>query len=290
MGRRLVRALVAAGLVGGAGCAQLIGAGFDDARLGTGDDDAATGAPDVNPPDAVDAYIAPPPVDAGFDQLALGVDAPPPLDGAPLIDAASCDATVGSLTCASFAGVWETQDPKCKGGGTTSTCRHADPFTNDCTCPASSTGSGALNVLLDCSDGVFRAGVIQFCDVTGSVPSDWAGAYQVACTDSTCSVTTCQVPNPYSNSCTCPAGTSALTFDQVSAQQTTTQMVLCYTPGAPAITFAGAYQTNGNNCVVANPVTSACTCPPDAGIFGVRDLSNANNPTATPVWTCVPGH
>ncbi len=292
MGRRLLAVSVAALFAGAAGCAEIIGAGFDDAHLGAGDDAAATSAEDVTSPDVVaaDRYVSPPPADAGLDQGAVGVDAPQ-TDGAGLLDAAPpCDATVGSLTCASFAGVWETQNPACQGGGSNSACRHADPFTNDCTCPAGSTGSGALNVLLDCSDGVHRAGVIQFCDVTGSAPGDWAGAYQVACTDSTCGVTTCQVPNPYTNGCTCPAGTSALTFNQVSAQDTPNQMTLCYTPGAPAITFAGAYQTNGNNCVVANPVTSACTCPPDAGIFGVRDLSNANNPTPTPVWTCVPGH
>jgi hypothetical protein len=288
MGRRLALGLTAAVFAGAAGCAEIIGAGFDDARLAGDDDAGGSGGADVVAPDGADAYVAPS-VDAGVDQ-SLSDTAPGPETGPP--DAgSSCDASVGNLLCAAFAGNWETQDPACHGGSTTSTCRHPDPFTNACTCPAGSTSSGSMLLLLDCSDGVFRRGEVDFCDVTGSQPTgDWAGAYQVQCTDSTCNATTCQVNNPFTNGCTCPGSSSALTFDEVYDNGITGQMTLCYNPGAPAITFAGAYQTKGNGCLVPNPETSACSCPGDAGIYGVRVLTDVASPTPSPVWACVPGH
>jgi len=103
-----------------------------------------------------------------------------------------------------------------------------------------------------------------------STDADFGGAHQIDDFDGWCGATAqCRVGNPMNdNACGCPAG-----FDEMislrsirlpcDSTEAGTNLVLCGNKDVPIAAFGGAYQLDDFEplCRVANPWTTACSCP-----------------------------
>lgn len=167
--------------------------------------------------------------------------------------------------CKNFFGAHESYPAECSG------CATANLATGDCSC-ASPSSELVLAVQSDCPGVPMRfATKLRLCTTSSvSMTSDFGGAYQVDDIAGLCNATAqCRVGNPMAGgACACPAG-----FDPIATRsiirlpcdgtETGTQIMFCANKNAPLQTFGGVFQVDdvAPNCRVANPWTSACSCP-----------------------------
>jgi len=206
----------------------------------------------------------------------------------------------GDGVCSNFGGAFEISDPGC------AACNNVNAFIGaaSCGCPSGflvspSNGSSA-RVINDCnSTGGQHGGYIKFCEGSGfTQKNDWAGAYEKD-DDNVPGSLGCRRKNTYTQDCTCPAGTEAMTFrvmvDSPKGGLSGSNLTMCLNRAAPTNTFGGAYQLDddvpgGSGCRVKNVATQACSCPTGTRPTSYRVEVESKNGgfTGSKVFVCIP--
>jgi hypothetical protein len=162
--------------------------------------------------------------------------------------------------CATYGGAYVANtSPPCGNA-----CQNTNPFAaSTCGCPGSFPLGSTIGSYNDCAGPAQAASTIAICQrAMRTTKSDWGGAFATYAVG--CGVNT---TNPYTAAATCPADTVASVFSHwQSPCNKTSTITFCTSTTAPTTTYGGAYQEDddvggGAFCRVANPKTSACTCP-----------------------------
>ncbi len=194
--------------------------------------------------------------------------------------AGSCDFScsagfvrIGSA-CATFGGAFATNGASCP----VASCRTANPFTGDCSCPAGFAPSGPMEMLDDracpSNNPPFGWQSVFFCQSGAPAATpDFGGSYHRE-------GAACRVGNPLAaGACACPGGTTSIEMPVDHACWNDTHIGLCWGAAAPLATFGGAYEladvTYG--CVAPNPATGACSCPAGTAPIVIRSIYGPGN-------------
>jgi hypothetical protein len=191
--------------------------------------------------------------------------------------------------CASFGGAYAVSDPGCP------SCATPDAIGGTCGCPAGFAVSVTARLINDCSS--LHGAQLAFCTAPGTAGSgDWAGAYELD--DAVACSLGCRAPNPNTGACSCPAGATPIALrtlvDGTCGDLHGATLTLCLNQAAPTTTFGGAYQkddavSGGSGCRVANPKTSACSCPAGTTARDYRTVADSATGTlGTLLSICIP--
>jgi hypothetical protein len=98
----------------------------------------------------------------------------------------------------------------------------------------------------------------------------------------------CNTPNVYTGGCSCPAGTSEIRTHirrNISMCSSTIEadLVFCAGPMRAGEYFQGVYQYFSDSmvtsqCIVPNPYTSSCACPPGSRQLDIRVKASSSAP------------
>lgn len=159
--------------------------------------------------------------------------------------------------CVNFGGVVATADH-----GLCTAYGVVNPYTGNFGC-TSGTSPTLYRRIIDCPVGSLTGASLYLCSASGA-SGTYAGAYELVNCPGRGNIC---IPNPYTNGCSCPAGSSPMSPMVIHSDAPgcgglhTGQLVFCYRPMLTA-GFGGAWQLrDGNVCFVTNPFTGGCTCP-----------------------------
>jgi hypothetical protein len=225
---------------------------------------------------------------------ACACDAPTTDCGGTCVDLASSSANCGtcghactlscmSSACQSWLGMFELGcDPAACAA---LSCTYVNDRTGACTCPTGAAGWGSDLLYTE-----LAYTVIGVCYPPTLAPNaDFGGVYILKDVVAGCMAPNpaggvmplpasgCDVVNPYTGGCSCPAGhVAASTRLEVYCDDGTSKVVggwlaLCWSATAPQISFGGAYELRDDGgCASPNPATGACSCPSGATPRGYR--------------------
>jgi hypothetical protein len=192
--------------------------------------------------------------------------------------------------CANFGGAYAVSDPGCP------SCATPDAIGGACGCPAGFAASVTARLINDCSG--LHGAQLAFCTAPGTAGSgDWAGAYELD--DAVACSLGCRAPNPNTGACSCPAGATPIALRTLvdgscAGDLHGATLTLCLNQAVPTTTFGGAYQKDdavpgGSGCRVANPKTSACSCPAGTTARDYRTVADSAAGTlGTLLSICIP--
>jgi hypothetical protein len=175
-----------------------------------------------------------------------------------------CDTVVDETyrTLSAFGGASATNNAVCGSG-----CATTNPITGACSCP-SGYASSTFYALNDCNASLPLATHSVCRTATRDTDDGYAGTYQLY--DTVGGSYGCRTPNPYTGTCSCPAGTLAINTRVIALGTTSarigTVVTWCVKTTARPRSFGGVYQIDdpvpGNaGCRAPNPLTGACSCP-----------------------------
>jgi hypothetical protein len=196
--------------------------------------------------------------------------------GQPCCSGTNCNTGLGCNDdmCHNFGGLSQGEDAF----QTCVACRVANPVIDACGCPAGFTQRN-LRATNECRGvGTFHGMQIHSCS-SSTLPagSDFGGIYEKD--DLDCRTPSTCLPNPYTGSCTCPAGYTTILLRQLVDTNATcsnglgyigTNTGFCIASSGSIQRFGGAYQVDSASCQgsalcrVPNPKTGACSCPAQA--------------------------
>jgi hypothetical protein len=165
--------------------------------------------------------------------------------------------------CTAYGGFYARKD-----GCTQNPCSSRNAYTAGCSCPMGFDDTLLWQRSESCDTGDATTDV-RSCTAARTPETTFGGVW-VQGPDSSCKLG-CRTPNPLSDTCACPEGTRALalTVDSVDAKCPDSALTLnvCIHAGGMPLNFGGAYalsQRAALGCSAPNPLTGACSCPPDA--------------------------
>lgn len=149
-------------------------------------------------------------------------------------------------------------------------CGSRNAYTAGCNCPTGFNDTLLWQETEACEGDAGDTGVTEAHSCTaGRVPDIAFGGAWVEGPDDSCTVA-CQTPNPLTGACTCPARTErvAMTVDipETSCPDTAVTLQVCIDSDGAPVNFGGAYAVSQSaplGCGAANPLTAACSCPPE---------------------------
>lgn len=165
--------------------------------------------------------------------------------------------------CTAYGGFYAKKD-----GCTQNPCSSRNAYTAGCACAAGFDDTLLWKRGESCDTGDATTEV-RSCTAARTPETTFGGVW-VQGPDGSCKPS-CRTPNPLTDSCACPDGTNALALpvDSVDAAcpNSPLTLTLCINAAGMPQNFGGAYalsQRASLGCSAPNPLTGACSCPPDA--------------------------
>lgn len=179
-----------------------------------------------------------------------------------------------------FGGAFGVADPGC------SACQTPNVATLGCFCPNSANPTMSFRAINDCpGPGVLHGGNIDICASAASAA--FGGAFEVD--DNVPGNEGCRAANPFTGSCSCPAGYQSSFRTRTLVDTTAGGIIgshIYWCLGSAAGNgFGGVYQVlDSGTCRVANDFTGSCQCPSGYTSGGLRTI--VDGPTGATTFVC----